>query len=301
MTLKNETMLGLFREVDVKKDGFLEVAEFQKIMEKICQRGVWESAYKSFLLDCKIDLPEDTQTKFWDHLNTKHAKTNPGLVPMDKMVAEIEKMIYSTGLLPSVLSTTVSLMGISVPESELRLLHELFDLGLPGAPGFMNYGDLYPLLNKLGRRGMPYSRFKAAVYAMGFRYSDRELYGVFAELDINQDNILDWQEFRGGVLVVVQERLPESILKTLGLSAMDVIQKVCFIVIGMGSLFAFLILALQSFGGGKAIIATIQSSFGSAITMAANGESSGGLDLEKYKSTVTLMVAGAMGLSAVPK
>jgi hypothetical protein len=168
-------------------------------------------------------------------------------------------------------------------------------------PGFMSFGDLYELFDKLGRRGMPFTRFKAAVQAMGFKFEDKELYEVFSELDINQDASLDWNEFRGGLLVIVKEKMPEAILMKLGLSKIDVIQKVALIVLGMGGLFAFLILALKSFGGGKEMIATIQSSFASAITMGANQESSGGLDLDKYRTTVTAMIAASMGLATIPK
>jgi hypothetical protein len=99
----------------------------------------------------------------------------------------------------------------------------------------------------------------------------------------------------------VRENLPEAIRFKLGMSDMDVIKKVLGVVCGMATLFAFVLLALQSFGGGKQIIASIQSGFASAITMGANSESSGGLDLDKYRATVTAMIAAAMGLQAIPK
>ena len=73
---------------------------------------------------------------------------------------------------------------------------------------------------------MPFSRFKPAVAAMGFKFDEKELYEIFSELDINQDASLDWNEFRGGLLVIVKEKMPEAILMKLGLSKMDVIQKV---------------------------------------------------------------------------
>merc|ERR1712139_390298 len=103
----------------------------------------------------------------------------------------------------------------------------------------MDYGDMYNLLSKLGRRGMPYARFKAAIHSMGFRLDDAEMFNLFAELDINQDAVLDWGEFRGGVLSIVKDRMPESILLKLVLSKMDVIKKVTVVILGMSFLFAF--------------------------------------------------------------
>jgi Ca2+-binding EF-hand superfamily protein len=299
MTLGNKTMLNMFREVDTSKDGFLQLDEFIKIFRMICKRGIWKTAYLNFLKDAHLQIPEEVQNKFWNWLN--EGEQNPGLVPMKKFVDALEEMVYCAGILPSVLTSTVNLMGLSVPESELRVLHEIFDMKSSQFPGFMEYGDLYQLFDKLGRRGMPFSRFKPAVAAMGFKFDEKELYEIFSELDINQDASLDWNEFRGGLLVIVKEKMPEAILMKLGLSKMDVIQKVCIVVLGMGGLFAFLILALKSFGGGKETIATIQSTFASAITMGANQESSGGLDLDKYRNTVTAMIAASMGLASIPK
>jgi Ca2+-binding EF-hand superfamily protein len=299
MTLGNKTMLNMFREVDSSNDGFLQIEEFIKIFRMICTRGIWKTAYLNFLMAAQLQIPEEVQNKFWNWLN--EGEPNPGLVPMKKFVDALEAMVYSAGVLPSVLYSTVNMMGLSVPESELRVLHEIFDMRSNQFPGFMAYGDLYELFDKLGRRGMPFSRFKAGVQAMGFKFDDKELYEVFSELDINQDASLDWNEFRGGLLVIVKEKMPEAILMKLGLSKMDVIKKIVLIVFGMGGLFAFLILALKSFGGGKELIATIQSSFASAITMGANQESSGGLDLDKYRSTVTAMIAASMGLASIPK
>jgi Ca2+-binding EF-hand superfamily protein len=299
MTLGNKSMLSLFREVDSSNDGFLQIDEFIKIFRMICMRGIWKTAYLNFLKDAQLQIPEEVQNKFWNWLN--EGEPNPGLVPMKKFVDALESMVYAAGILPSVLGSIVNMMGLSVPESELRVLHEIFDMRSNQFPGFMAYGDLYELFDKLGRRGMPFSRFKPAVQAMGFKFEDKELYEVFSELDINQDASLDWNEFRGGLLVIVKEKMPEAILMKLGLSKMDVIKKVLLIILGMGGLFAFLILALKSFGGGKQTIATIQSSFASAITMGANQESSGGLDLDKYRTTVTAMIAASMGLAAIPK
>lgn len=148
---------------------------------------------------------------------------------------------------------------------------------------------------------MPFSRWKAAVQGLGLKVSDDELYEVFSSLDVNQDAQLDCQEYKGGVLTIVKEKMPQAILIKLGMSEMDVIQKVAIVVFGMATLFAFILLALQSFGGGKTMIASIQSSFASAITMGSNSESSGGLDLDKYRNTVTAMIAAAMGLASVPK
>ena len=51
-------------------------------------------------------------------------------------------MIYSSGILPEVLITTVSLIGVRVPETELRFIHAMFDYN---ANGFMAFHDMSPL------------------------------------------------------------------------------------------------------------------------------------------------------------
>jgi len=276
--------------------GFLQMEEFDQITAMICKRGIWESAYLQFLEEACIDLPEQINTKFWNYMN--EGEPNPGLVPIAKIIKELEIMIYSSGMIPEVLITTVSLMGVRVPEAELRFIHAMFDYN---ANGFMAFDDLYELLDKLGRRGMPFARFKASVQGIGLKVDQEEVYEVFSSLDVNQDAQLDWAEFKGGMLTIVREKMPQAILIKLGMSEMDIIKKVTIVVFGMATLFAFILLALQSFGGGKTMIASIQSSFSTAITMGANSESSGGLDLDKYRNTVTAMIAAAMGLSSVPK
>ena len=48
---------------------------------------------------------------------------------------------------------------------------------------------------------------------------------VFSALDVNQDAQLDWAEYKGGVLTLVKEKMPQAILLKLGMSEMDAIQK----------------------------------------------------------------------------
>lgn len=216
---------------------------------------------------------------------------------MEKLCSELEKMIMTSGVMQSVLITAASLMEIATPDIELRFLHAGFD---DNHNGFMPYEDLYALIDKVGRRGMPYQRFKVAVQWMGFKFEEEALYEIFAALDVNQDMTLDWSEFRGGMQYIVSEKLPEAILLKIGMTKIQVVKAVLAVVAIMAVLFAFLLLALMSFGGGRTIIASIQSGFASAITFGAKSESSGGLDTDKYTKIVTGMIAAAMGMAAPP-
>jgi len=295
MTVKLSTQVKLFKEVDKGNDGFLTLEDFSMVIRNICDRGIWRTAYDRFLDVNAIDLPESVQTKFWVCLNED--LENPGLVPMDKLCKELEKMVMTSGVMQSVLITAASLMEVITPDIELRFLHAQFD---DNHNGFMPYEDLYELIDKVGRRGMPYQRFKTAVTWMGFKFEEEALYEIFAALDVNQDMTLDWSEFRGGMQYIVSEKLPEAILLKIGMSKIQVVKAVLGVVIIMATLFAFLLLALMSFGGGRTIIASIQSSFASVITYGAKSESSGGLDNDKYSKMVSGMIAGAMGMSAPP-
>lgn len=204
----------------------------------------------------------------------------------------------TSGLIQSVMITTVRLMGVHVNEVELKFLHASFDYN---KNGFMAFGDLLPLVDKLGRRGMPYSKFKQTIAWMGFRFEEELLYETFAMLDVNQDGVLDHAEFQGGLSMIVAEKLPESILMRIGMDKVAIVKAVLGVVVIMTIAFSFLLLALFSFGGGRILIAQLQSGFASAITFGAKSESSGGIDPDKTKDMVTGMIARAMGMTSVPK
>jgi len=293
MTLKLSTLLTFFQEVDQSCDGFLQLEEFSMVIEMICSRGIWQSAYVQFLQKNAIDLPEQVQVKFWNYLNEK--ELNPGLVPMEKLIGELEPMIMTSGVLSSVLITMCSLIGISSPVSELRFLHAQYDFN---CNGFMPYDDLYKLMDKIGRRAMSYARFQSAVTWMGFRFDEGDLYEVFASLDINQDSQLDWPEFRGGVMTLLKQKLPQMILQKIGMSETEMVRRVTGVVFAMVSLFAFVIFSLRSFGGGPVTVAAIQSSFATAIIVASQSESSNGLDVTKCRKAVSGMISQAMGVKS---
>eukprot|EP00747_Dinoflagellata_sp_TGD_P069444 gnl/TRDRNA2_/TRDRNA2_156136_c0_seq2.p1 gnl/TRDRNA2_/TRDRNA2_156136_c0~~gnl/TRDRNA2_/TRDRNA2_156136_c0_seq2.p1 ORF type:complete len:508 (-),score=118.80 gnl/TRDRNA2_/TRDRNA2_156136_c0_seq2:9-1313(-) len=282
MTLKTSTQLVLFNEADKAKRGFLDIEQFGDLLQTICERGIWQSAYIQFLELNQIDLPEQVTTKYWNYLN--EGEPNPGLVPISKLCDELEAMIMTSGLLPSILATSCSLMGISVASVELHFLHSKFDYN---ANGFMAFEDMYALLDSVGRRGLPYESFQRTVVQLGFTFGHRELYEVFSSLDLDQDGQLNWAEFRGGMEMIVKEKLPQSILVRIGMSDTQMAQRVVGVVVGMM--------------GGKSVIATIQSTFATGITFGAKSESSGGLDLDKYRAVVAAMIAGAMGMQYVPK
>jgi Ca2+-binding EF-hand superfamily protein len=291
MDVKTSTALSLYLAVDKGMDGFLNLEDFSELIKYICECGIWEQAYIDFLEANKVDLPVQVRTKFWGYLNEE--SDNPGLVPIDKVCERLERMIMNTGMLQSVLFTVCSLLDINVPEVELIFIHKQLDAN---QSGFIDYRTIFQLLDKIGRRGMPFSRFKMWVKKMEMRFRDDELYDVFATLDVNQDGMMSLSEFMGGLAILVKQRLPQTILVKLGMTKMQMISAVLVVVGGMGLLFAFLLLGLNSFGGGRATIAKIQSSFSMAITY-GGGSAGGDVDAEGMTNRVKSMIALAMGVT----
>lgn len=291
MDLKGSTALKLFDQVDEQKDGFLGKDEFSQLIKNICDAGIWQRAFLDFLELNAIDLPEEVETKLWAYLN--EGEENPGLVPIEKVCCELEQMIMCTGLLVSTLNTTCSLMKISVPDQELIAMHHQLDIN---HSGFIDYADMYMVVDKLGRNGLPYKGFRTCVERLDFTVDEEALFETFAGLDINQDGFLDWPEFRAGIATIVRVKLPEAILIKLNMSTMQIVEAVCGVVLSMVALFSFILLGLNSFGGGRSLIAKVQSGFATVITFGAGGKGSD-FDPSKYTARVRNLICVSMGMA----
>jgi Ca2+-binding EF-hand superfamily protein len=290
MDVKSSTALELFKTVDKGMDGFLSLDDFSELIKTICDCGIWETAYLQFLEVNKIELPQQVKTKFWNYLNEEI--DNPGLVPIDKVCDRLDRLIMNTGLLIATLKTVMELLDVAVNEVELSFIHKMLDTR---EIGFIADRDIFKVLDKINRRGLPFSHFKMCVKKMEMRFDDEELYDVFSTLDINQDGLLDVSEFKGGMAILCKARLPTVIMVKLGMSPVQMMQAVAIALGCMCLLFAFLLLGLNSFGGGRSTTAKIQSTFSAAISY--GGSSGGDSDPDAMTRSVKTMIAMAMGVA----
>ena len=89
---------------------------------------------------------------------------------------------------------------------------------------------MYGVLGTLGKTGMQFELFTFVLRnGLHFRLKNKELFEVFAQLDINHNNQISFDEFHASCAVIFKERVPEDILTKLSLRHDQIFLKVILI------------------------------------------------------------------------
>lgn len=192
-------------------------------------------------------------------------------------------------------NTLMSTCQVVVPMDALKMIYQAH---LDSETGLMPLDLVYDAIEKIGRPGLPYETFRNFIFALGIKIEPYKIALTFQQVDVNQNNCLDKAELRAGTLILLQQTVPLMLLEQQNLTIQHIVPHILAALSILGSLFAFLLLAFQSFrkkAEDGVFHTMVQSTLAMGLTAGVNSESSP-IDLGSLKEFVIAALEKIFGV-----